>query len=179
MKNLRSSAAAAALILAAASSAAGARPPVEEPKLLANGWHYGEAGNYCMAIRRLDSGARLMMRLAKWNDLSDSLILSAPGLAPLDEEDEAAAQRGYDIAVRIDGRAVELLPNVFMLEDFEGAPGPSWRIGVMPKPFIAALAKGKVLEILRSGQLAATFPIARSAGMAKSFASCVEKPPSF
>lgn len=174
------SAAAALLLAAAAATAASARAPVEEPRLLSNGWHYGEAGNYCMAIRRLDGGARLMMRLAKWDDMSDSLILSAPGLPLLDEEDEAAAARDHDFAVHIDGRPVPLVPgSAFMLAEDADIPGPSYRIGIMQQPFIAALRRGRTLEIRRAGRPLATFPIASSAAMSRTFAACVRKQPSF
>lgn len=154
------------------------RPPVETPRLLANGWHYGEAGNYCMAIRELPGGERLSMRLAKWDDMSDSLILWAPGLAPLDLDDEAAAQRHYDLGVRIDGRPVPRAMHSTMLEDFDGKPGPTYRLGIAQKAFIAALAKGRKLEIRRAGRPVRTFPIAGSAAMARLFATCVEKDPS-
>lgn len=155
------------------------RPPVEEPRLQPNGWHYGEAGNYCVAIRELPGGARLMMRLAKWDDLSDSLILWKPGLAPLDEEDEAAAERDHDLEVRIDGKKVEGVPGARMLADFLDKPGPSYRIGIAQGPYIAALAEGSNLEIRRGADSLAAFPIAGSKAMAEEMARCVEKDPSF
>ena len=155
------------------------RPPVEVPRLLANGWHYGEAGNYCMAIRELEGGARLSLRLAKWDDHSDSLILWAPGLDPLDLDDEAAAERHYDLEARIDGRPVPRAMHSTMIEDFDGKPGPAYRLGIAQQPFIAALAIGRSLEIRRSGKPVAAFPIAGSRAMAELFAACVEKPPSF
>ena len=167
------------LVLAFTEMQAAARPPVEQPRLLSNGWHYGEAGNYCMAIRELPGGARLSMRLAKWDDHSDSLILWAPGLAPLDLDDEAAAERHYNLEVRIDGRAVPRAMHSTMLEDFDDKPGPSYRLGIAQQPFIAALARGKTLEIRRGRKRVASFPIAGSADMAKEFAACVEKDPSF
>jgi hypothetical protein len=166
-----------AVLLAAAPSRA--RPPVETPRRLANGWHYGEAGNYCMAIRELAGGERLSMRLAKWDDHSDSLILWAPGLPALDPEDEAAMDRHYDLEVSIDGRRIPRAMHSNMLEEYDGKPGPSYRLGVAQKPFIAALAKGRKLEIRRAGKLVRAFPIAGSAAMARLFAGCVEKPPSF
>jgi hypothetical protein len=166
---------AAAALLAAPAAA---RAPVETPRLLANGWHYGEAGNYCMAIRELAGGERLTMRLAKWDDHSDSLILWAPGLAPLDLDDEAAAERFYDLEVRIDGRAVPRAMHSTMIEEFDGKPGPSYRLGIAQKPFIAALARGRTLEIRRAGKRLTAFPIAGSAAMARLFAACVAKPPS-
>ena len=153
-------------------------PPVEEPVLQPNGWHYGEAGNYCMAIRELPGGARLTMRLAKWDDLSDSVILWKPGLPALDEEDEAAAQRDHDLAVTIDGRAVRLVPGARMLEDFLDKPGPSYRIGIAQKAFIDSLASGRKLEIRRSAKPLAAFPIAGSSGMAAKLRACVAKQPS-
>jgi len=156
-----------------------ARPPVETPRRLANGWFYGEAGNYCMAIRETADGGRLSMRLAKWDDHSDSLILWAPGLPPLDLDDESAAQRHYDLEVRIDGRLVPRAMHSTMIEDFDGKPGPSYRLGIAQKAFIAALAKGRRLEIKRAGKPVRTFPIAGSADMARLFAACVAKDPSF
>jgi hypothetical protein len=168
-----------AIALLAAAAPAFSRPPVEIPRLLSNGWHYGEAGNYCMAIRELPAGARLSMRLAKWDDMSDSLILWAPGLAALDPEDEKAAERHYDLEVRIDGRPVPRAMHMAMIEDFDGKPGPSYRLGIAQQAFIKALAKGKRLEVLRAGKRVASFPIAGSAGMAAAFKACVEKPPSF
>lgn len=170
-------------LVAAAALLAGppalARPPVETPRLLANGWHYGEAGNYCMAIRQLPGGERLSMRLAKWDDMSDSLILWAPGLPALDLDDEAAAERHYDLEVRVDGRLVPRAMHSNMLEAFDGKPGPSYRLGIAQKPFIAALAKGRRLEIKRAGKLVRAFPVAGSAAMARLFAACVAKDPSF
>lgn len=167
-----------ALAVLLAVSPAGARPPVETPRRLANGWHYGEAGNYCMAIRELPGGERLSMRLAKWDDMSDSLILWAPGLAPLDLDDEAAAERFHDLEVRIDGRLVPRAMHSTMIEDFDGKPGPSYRLGIMQKPFIAALARGRTLEIRRAGKRVRAFPTAGSAAMARLFAACVAKDPS-
>lgn len=165
-----------AILLAAPVAA---RPPVETPKRLANGWYYGEAGNYCMAIRELQGGARLTLRLAKWNDMSDSLILWMPGLEPLDLDDEAAAERFHDLEVRIDGRPVPRAMHSTMIEDFDGKPGPAYRLGIAQQPFIAALAKGRMLEIRRSGRPVGAFPIAGSAAMARLFAACVAKEPSF
>lgn len=163
-------------LLAAAPAAA--RPPVETPRRLANGFYYGEAGNYCMAIRELPGGARLTLRLAKWDDMSDSLILWAPGLPALDLDDEAAAERFHDLDVSIDGREVPRAMHSTMIEDFDDKPGPSYRLGIAQQAFIAALAKGRSLEIRRAGKPVAAFPIAGSAAMAKKFAACVEKPPS-
>ena len=172
---MRLSLLALAILLAVPATA---RPPVETPRRLANGWYYGEAGNYCMAIRELQGGARLTMRLAKWDDMSDSLILWMPGLAPLDLDDEAAAERFHDLEVRIDGRPVPRAMHSTMLEDFDGTPGPSYRLGIAQQRFIAALAKGKSLEIRRSGRPVGAFPIAGSAAMARLFAACVAKDPS-
>lgn len=162
-----------------AGAAAPARPPVETPRRLANGWYYGEAGNYCMAARELTAGERLSMRLAKWDDHSDSLILWAPGLPPLDPEDEAAADRHYDLEVSIDGRRIARAMHSNMLEEFDGKPGPTYRLGIAQKPFIAALARGRKLEIKRSGKLLHAFPIAGSGAMARLFSECVAKDPSF
>ena len=158
---------------------AAARPPVETPRRLANDWFYGEAGNYCMAIRELAGGERLTLRLAKWDDHSDSLILWAPGLPPLDLDDETAAERHYDLEVRIDGRRIPRAMHSNMLEQFDGKPGPSYRLGIAQKPFIAALASGRRLEIKRAGKLVRAFPIAGSSAMARLFADCVAKNPSF
>jgi len=168
-----------ALAALLAEPPASARPPVETPRRLANGWHYGEAGNYCMAIRELPGGERLSMRLAKWDDMSDSLILWAPGLPALDLDDESAAERFHDLEVRIDGRLVPPAMHSTMLEDFDGKPGPSYRLGIAQQPFIAALAKGRTLEIKRAGKRVRVFPIAGSAAMARLFAACVAKDPSF
>ena len=167
---------ASAILLAAAP--AKARPPVETPRRLANGWYYGEAGNYCMAIRELPGGARLTMRLAKWDDMSDSLILWAPGLPALDLDDEAAAERHYGLEVRIDGRSIPRAMHSTMIEDFGGKPGPAYRLGIAQRAFIAALAEGRSLQVRRAGKPVAAFPIAGSAAMAREFAACVEKPPS-
>lgn len=62
------------------------------------------------------------MRLAKWDDPSDSLILWAAGLPPLDPDDEAAAERHYDLEVRIDGRLVERAMHSNMLDHHDGKP---------------------------------------------------------
>lgn len=158
---------------------AAARPPVETPRRLANGWSYGEAGNYCMAIRELDGGARLSMRLAKWDDMSDSLILWAPGLPSLDLDDESAAERFYDLEVTVDGKPVPRAMHSTMIEGYDGKPGPTYRLGIAQKPFIAALARGRRLEIKRGGRLLHAFPIAGSAAMARLFTACVAKDPSF
>jgi len=169
---MRLRAALAMLALAAPIAApAAARAPVETPRRLANGWYYGEAGNYCMAIRELPGGERLSMRLAKWDDHSDSLILWAPGLAPLDLDDESAAERFHDLEVRIDGRAIPRAMHSTMIEDFDGKPGPSYRLGIGQKAFIAALARGRTLEIRRAGKRVRAFPIAGSAAMARLFAA--------
>jgi hypothetical protein len=168
-----------ALAAVAVAQSAAARPPVESPRRLANGWFYGEAGNYCMAMRALPGGARLSMRLARWNDHSDSLILWAPGLPPLDLDDEAAAERHYDLEVRVDGRSIARAMHSTMIEDFDDKPGPSYRLGIAQKPFIAALARARGLEIRRAGKRVAAFPIAGSGAMARLFAACVEKDPSF
>jgi hypothetical protein len=132
-----------------------------------------------MAIREVPGGARLTMRLAKWDDMSDSLILWAPGLPPLDLDDESAAERFHDLEVRIDGRAIPRAMHSTMIADFGGKAGPSYRLGVAQQPFIAALAGGRNLEIRRSGKPVATFPIQGSAAMATLFSACVAKPPSF
>lgn len=161
------------------TASAAARPPVETPRRLANHWFYGEAGNYCMAIRELAGGERLSMRLAKWDDHSDSLILWAPGLPPLDLDDETAAERHYDLEVLIDGRRIPRAMHSNMLEEFDGKPGTSYRLGIAQKPFIAALSRGRRLEIKRAGKLVLAFPIAGSAAMARLFADCVAKDPSF
>ena len=165
-------------ILLLCAPAAG-RPPVETPRRLANGWFYGEAGNYCMAIRELPGGERLSMRLAKWDDHSDSLILWAPGLPPIDNDDMAAAERHFDLEVRIDGRRIPRAMHSNMLENADGKPGPSYRLGIAQKAFIAALARGRRLEITRAGKLVRAFPIAGSAAMARLFAACVAKDRSF
>ena len=165
-----------AMLLAAPAMS---RPPVETPRRLANGWHYGEAGNYCMAIRELPGGARLTLRLAKWDDMSDSLILWMPGLEPLDLDDEAAAERFHELEARIDGRVVPRAMHSTMIEGFDGKPGPSYRLGIAQQPFIAALARGRTLEIRRAGKAVAAFPIAGSAAMARRFATCVAKDPGF
>ena len=154
------------------------RPPVEEPVLQPNGWHYGEAGNYCMAIRQLAGGERLIIRLAKWDDMSDSIILWKPGLPALDEEDEAAAERGHDLKVLIDGREIPGALGNFMVED-EAKPGPSYRIGVIQADFIAGLAIGTRLEVRRGAEPLTSFPIAGSDEMAGKFRACVAKDPSF
>jgi hypothetical protein len=132
-----------------------------------------------MAIRELAGGQRLTLRLAKWDDHSDSLILWAPGLPRLDLDDEAAADRHFDLEVRIDGRRMERAMHSSMLADFDGKPGPTYRLGVAQKPFIAALAAGRRLEVRRDRKVVGTFPIAGSAEMARLFEACVAKQPSF
>ncbi|MET1111859.1 MAG: hypothetical protein ABWX67_10080, partial [Allosphingosinicella sp.] len=57
-------------------------------------------------------------------------------------------------------------------------PGPTYRLGIMQKPFIAALARGRTLEIVRAGKRVRAFPIAGSSVMARLFAACVAKDPS-
>ena len=155
------------------------RPPVEEPVSQPNGWAYGEAGNYCMAIRELPDRSRLIMRLAKWDDMSDSIILWKPALPALDQEDEAAIEAGYGLEVRIDGRGIARAMGNFMIEDFLDRSGPSYRLGVAQTAFIQALSKGRKLEIRRDGKPIAAFPIAGSRDMAAKFRACVAKDPSF
>jgi hypothetical protein len=132
-----------------------------------------------MAVRELTGGERLTLRLAKWNDHSDSVLLWAPGLAPLDLDDEAAAERHFDLEVRIDGKRIERAMHSTMFEDSGSKAGPSYRLGIAQKPFIAALARGRRLEVRRGGKLVAAFPIAGSAAMARLFSACVAKAPSF
>jgi hypothetical protein len=176
--------------LALLSAPASARAPVETPRPMGNGWYYGEAGNYCMAIRELPDGSRLSMRLAKWNDMSDSLILWRKDLPPLytdfgyetgrsEAEEEADAEAEYHVAAFIDGRRIPRGSHTNMLADFDDKPGPSYRIGIGQKAFIAALAKGRTLEVRHRGKAVAQFPIKGSAAMAKEMAKCVEKDPSF
>lgn len=114
----------------------------------------------------------------QWDDHSDSLILWAPGLPSLDLDDEAAAERHHDLQVRIDGRPIPRAMHSTMLEDFGDRPGPTYRLGIAQKPFIAALAKGRTLEIRHGGKTLRAFPIAGSADMARQFAACVAKAPS-
>ena len=174
------------LAIAAAALAAPAEPAA--PRLLGNGWFYGEVGRGCMAARALPDGARLLIRLVKWNDLSDSLVLWRPGLPPLMSEsglstgrsaaeEEADAAANFDLAVSIDGRPIGAAMGHFQLLDFEGRPGPSYRLGILQSEFIAALRAGRRLEIRRRGALVAAFPIDRSAAMAAEMARCVALDP--
>ncbi len=173
--------AALALVLAAPE------PAPEAPRVLANGWFYGEAGNGCRAARELPDGTRLIMNLTRWNDLSDSLILSRPGLAPLwsepghpsgltEAQERADGEANYHFSIRIDGRPVPTTAMNSMLLDFQGRPGPSWRFGISQQPFLAALARGRRLELLRHGRILATFPIGGSRDMARRMAACVARP---
>src|SRR5690349_18043256 len=132
-----------------------------------------------MAIRETDGGARLSIRLAKWDDMSDSLLLWVPGLPALDLDDEAAAERFYDLEVAVDGKRVPRAMHSTMIEEYDGKPGPTYRLGIAQKPFIAALARGRRLEIKRAGKTLHAFPIAGSAAMARLFTACVAKDPSF
>jgi hypothetical protein len=163
------------------------QPAPEEPRTLPNGWFYGEAGNGCRAARQLPDGTRLIMNLTRWNDLSDSLILSKEGLAPLwsepgfpsgrtGAEERADAEAGYHLSVRIDGRSVPGTAMHSMLLDFQDRPGPSYRFGISQRPFLAALARGRRLELLRRGRVLAVFPISGSRDMARRMAACVERP---
>lgn len=143
---------------------------------MGNGWYYGEAGNSCVGIREIPAVGRLSMNLTRWDDLSDSVVFWKQGLPPF-PEDEAASDRGYDVEILIDRRAIPLL-SVFAMENYLDQPGPSYRIGIRQKQFIAALATGRTLQIRRAGKLLATFPIARSATMAGEMRKCVAKDPS-
>jgi hypothetical protein len=164
-----------------------AAPTPEEPRVLSNGWFYGEAGNGCRAARQLADGTRLIMNLTRWNDLSDSLILSRPGLAPLwsepghpsgrtEAQERADDAANYHLSIRIDGRALPATATNSMLLDFQGRPGPSYRFGLRQQPFLAALARGRRLELLRHGRVLAAFPIAGSRAMARRMTACVAQP---
>jgi len=164
-----------------------AQAPAEEPRVLPNGWFYGEAGNGCRAARQLPDGTRLIMNLTRWNDLSDSLILSKPGLVPLwsepgfpsgrtEAEERADGEANFHLSVHIDGRLVEGTAMSSMLLDFQGRPGVSYRFGIRQQPFFAALATGRRLELRHRGRTLATFPIAGSSDMARRMAACVARP---
>lgn len=173
-------AALAALLLAQASAGT-------EPVMLSNGWFYGEAGNGCRAARELADGTRLIMNLTRWRDMSDSLILSRPGLAPLwsepgwpsdrtEAEEAGDGEAGYRLTVHVDGRLVPATPMNSMLLDFQGRPGPSYRFGIRRQAFIAALRTGRRLELRRGGRVLAVFPIVGSGDMARRMAACVARP---
>jgi hypothetical protein len=165
-------------------------PAEAPPRVLSNGWFYGEAGNGCRAARELADGTRLIMNLTRWRDLSDSLILSKPGLAPLwsepgwpsgrtEAEERADGDAGYHLSVHIDGRVVPGTPMNSMLLAFQGRPGPSWRFGIRREAFLAALRTGRRLELRRRGRVLAAFPIRGSADMARRMAVCVARPSRF
>lgn len=171
------------IALAFASSAAFA----EEPRLLPNGWYAGEIGNSCMAARELADGSRLFIRLMKWNDHSDSVILWRPNLPPLMsegeystgltvEEEEAEAADNFRLTVTVDGGEIGPALGHYQLIDFEGKAGPSYRLGIAQAEFLDALRGGRVVEIRRRGDLIAAFPIEGSAAMAGEMAECVNKP---
>jgi hypothetical protein len=160
--------------------------PPEEPRVLPNGWFYGEAGNGCRAARQLADGTRLIMNLTRWNDLSDSLILSRPGLVPLwsepghpsgrtEAQERADGEANYHLSIRIDGRALPDTPMNSMLLDFQDRPGPSYRFGLRQQPFLAALARGRRLELLHRGRVLATFRISGSRDMARRMTACVAR----
>jgi len=170
----------AALLLAAPA-------PAEEPRILPNGWFYGEAGNGCRAARQLPDGTRLIMNLTRWNDLSDSLILSKEGLVALwsepgwpsgrsEAEEQADGEANFHLSVHIDGRLVAGTAMSSMLLDFQGRRGPSYRFGIRQQPFLAALGAGRRLELRHRGRILAIFPIAGSADMARRMAACVARP---
>lgn len=162
-------------------------PADTEPRVLSNGWFYGEAGNGCRAARELPDGTRLIINLTRWHDLSDSLILSRPGLPPLwsepglpsgrtEVEEREDGEAGYHLTVRIDGRAVPGTPMNSMLLDFQGRPGPSYRFGIRRQAFLAALRTGRRLELRRRGQILAAFPINGSGDMAHRMSACISRP---
>lgn len=166
---------------------AAAQPPAPTGQLLANGFYYDEVGNGCMAAR--DAGdARLIIRLSRWNDLSDSLLFHRPGLPPLWTEEghpsgltpaqeEADGEAGYNFEIRVDGRPVEAVAAMnSMLLDLNGRPGPTYRFGIRQQPFLAALRTGRTLELFRHGRRLASFPIAGSRDMAARMARCIDLP---
>jgi len=172
--------------LLAAFALALAAPASEEPRVLSNGWFYGEAGNGCRAARQLPDGTRLIMNLTRWNDLSDSLVLSRPGLTPLwsepghpsgrtEAQEREDGEAYYHLTIRIDGRTLPTTPTNAMLLDFQDRPGPSYRFGLRQQPFLAALARGRRLELLHRGRSLATFPIAGSREMARRMTACVSR----
>jgi hypothetical protein len=154
---------------------------------LPNGWTYEEPGNNCTATRT-HSGAWVQLRLTRWNDLSDSILFHRPGLPPLwseeglttgrtPAEEEADAEAGYHLQVRIDGRPVETTPAfTSMILAHEGRPGPTYRIGIRQQPFIRALRTGRALELLHRGRRLAAIPIRGSAEIARRMSACVARP---
>jgi hypothetical protein len=176
-------------LLAAAALAAqppASPAPADTGQLLANGWYYDEIGNGCMAGREVD-GARLIIRLTRWNDMSDSLLFHRPGLTPLwseegystgltEAQEAADAEAGYHLTVQIDGRPVESGPMNAMLIDQDVRPGPTYRFSIRQHPFLRALATGRTLQLLHRGRLLATYPIAGSADMAARMTRCIDLP---
>ena len=170
-------------------SAASAAPPAAQStgRLLGNGWFYDEIGNSCLAARTA-WGARLIINLTRWDDLSDSLLLHRPGLPALwSEEDapssltpaqqEAEEAAGYHLTVRIDGRPVGGNPGFnSMLLDHQGTTGPTYRIGIRQQPFLQALRAGRTLELYRKGRRLAAFPIRGSRDMAARMTRCIDLP---
>ena len=178
---------AALALMLAPQPAPPAAAPASSGRLLSNGWYYEEIGNSCMAARDA-AGGRLFIRMTRWNDLSDSLLFYRPGLPPLWSEDgqpsglteaqeEADADAGYHLAIRIDGRAVEQVTGFnSMLLDQPGGPGPTYRFGIRQQPFLQALRTGRTLELYRKGQRLASFPIRGSRDMAARLARCIDLP---
>jgi hypothetical protein len=181
-------AAAAALALAAAPAASQAPPPASPGgTLFSNGWYYEEIGNGCMAGREVGD-ARLIIRLTRWNDLSDSLLFHRPGLAPLWSEEgyssgltpaqeEAEGRAGHHLTIRIDGRPVEMVSSFStMLLDLNGRPGPTYRFGLRQHSFLRALRTGRTLELFHRGRRLASFPIRGSAELARRMTRCIDLP---
>jgi hypothetical protein len=177
---LRSAAAAfAALVLA--------QPAAAQPRALANGWTYEEPGNNCTATRTVGD-AWVQLRLTRWHDLSDSILLHRPGLPPLWSEEglptgrtelqEAAdSEAFYHLEVRIDGRPVETVGGFnAMILDHDDRPGPTYRFGIRQQPFLRALRTGRTLELYQRGQRLAAIPIRNSADLARRMTACAARP---
>lgn len=162
-----------------------ATPAAAQP--LANGWAYEEPGNNCTATRTV-SGAWVQLRLTRWHDLSDSILLHRPGLPPLwseeglrtgrtEAQEAADAEAFYHLEVRIDGRRIEGVGGFnSMILGHGGRAGPTYRFGLRQQPFLRALRTGRTLELYRNGRRLAAIPIRNSADLARRLTACAARP---
>lgn len=165
----------------------GAAHAGEAPRRMGD-WFVGEPGNLCVAIREVD-GARLMLALTRWDDLSDAVVYWRADLPPLwtdeaegwstgltREEEDAAAEANFHLGLRVDGVEIPIFPNASMVAEPD-LPGPSYRLGLEQPPLLDALASGRVLEVVRDGQVLTAFSIAGGEKVARRLGRCVARDP--
>jgi hypothetical protein len=150
-------------------------------------WVYGDVANTCSAATG-SGGTWVQLRVTRWNDLSDSVLLHRPGLTPLWSEghlssgrtpaqEEADGEAGYGFSVRIDGGDIETVPAFHsMIIDHDRRLGPTYRIGIRQQRLLQALRTGHILEIRRGANRLATIPLAEGRTLADRLLRCLSLP---